>query len=126
MLLRSGPERPFPIPLPTVDACPGHCSNTLQHTRKRRPPDSVLPPSGVSGRPSSSSGNSRREIFSGKYSYAKKDPCPGRAGIGKTAAAISLGKEILGRDFESNFTEINASDDLEFLDVPAFLRRQAD
>jgi len=35
----------------------------------------------------------------------------GTAGIGKTAAAYVLAREMLGKDFESNYTEINASDD---------------
>ena len=35
----------------------------------------------------------------------------GRAGIGKTTAALVLAKEILGEDYYSNFLELNASDD---------------
>ena len=35
----------------------------------------------------------------------------GIAGVGKTAAATALAKEMLGEDFKMNFTEINASDD---------------
>jgi len=50
----------------------------------------------------------------------------GRAGIGKTAAAISLGKEMLGRDFESNFTEINASDDRKLETVRTTIRTIAE
>jgi replication factor C small subunit len=35
----------------------------------------------------------------------------GRAGIGKTTAALVLAKEILDEDYHSNFLELNASDD---------------
>tara|TARA_R110000744_G_scaffold375_3_gene1407 strand:+ start:9399 stop:10313 length:915 start_codon:yes stop_codon:yes gene_type:complete len=52
--------------------------------------------------------------------------CAGRAGIGKTAAAISLGREMLGADFDSNFTEINASDDRKLETVRTTIRSIAE
>ena len=35
----------------------------------------------------------------------------GPAGVGKTAAAIALAKDMLGEGFDVNFIELNASDD---------------
>ncbi len=56
------------------------------------------------------------EITSRLQSYVKNKNVPnllfsGRAGIGKTSTAISLARELFGKNFEQNFLELNASDE---------------
>lgn len=55
------------------------------------------------------------EIILRLESYAKNKNLPnmlfaGRAGIGKTSAAIALAKELFGKNFDQNFLELNSSD----------------
>ncbi|MFB6113148.1 MAG: replication factor C small subunit [Halodesulfurarchaeum sp.] len=56
------------------------------------------------------------EIISRLESYVERDEVPhllfaGPAGIGKTAAATAIAKELYGEDWQENFLELNASDE---------------
>lgn len=58
----------------------------------------------------------QEEIIKRLQSYVKAKNLPnllfaGRAGIGKTAAAIALAHELYGDEFNRNFLELNASDE---------------
>ena len=57
------------------------------------------------------------EITAKLESYVKTKNIPnmlfaGRAGIGKTSAAIALAKEVFGKSFEQNFLELNATNNV--------------
>ncbi len=58
----------------------------------------------------------QKEIIKRLVSYVKSKNLPhllfsGRAGIGKTASAICVAREIFGEDWMNNFIELNASDE---------------
>src|SRR3990167_7094207 len=57
-----------------------------------------------------------KDIIPRLSSYVRTKNLPnmlfsGRAGVGKTSAAVALAKELFGESFNQNFLELNASDE---------------